>query len=117
MTRSNDWDWDWDGLIVSALEAGVDLDEFWRRTPAELGFIFEAFNKNIERESNLALLNTWMSAALQRTKRMPLLKDLIKEPKKTKRQTWKDQLAFVKMLNAAFGGSDKSDTNTNHKKG
>ncbi len=75
----------------------------------------EAFNKTIERETNLALLNAWMSAALQRAKRMPPLKDLIKEPKKTKRQTWEEQLTFVKMLNAAFGGKDKSAKTTNHK--
>lgn len=61
--------------------------------------------KRLEREQNDRITLAWMTAALSRAHRIPKLETLIAGNGGRRKQTWQEQLATVKMINAAFGGT------------
>ena len=58
-----------------ALEAGVSALDFWHMTPAETYASIEALEK---RTHKWALYEAWHVAALQRMKKMPSLKRILR---------------------------------------
>lgn len=65
----------------------------------------EADEKRIEYEQKARAWLAWHIVALDRTKRLPPLKSLVGPAKpERKAQTWQEQAAIARQLNAAFGG-------------
>ncbi|MBN8959330.1 MAG: phage tail assembly chaperone, partial [Rhizobiales bacterium] len=96
--------WDWPGSLKIWVSLGFDPDQFWRKTPREIRLILDARSAASEREHNERAWLAWHIAALSRAKVMPKIDKLMAKPKPTL-QTWEQQLAIVRQLNAAFGGS------------
>lgn len=77
--------------------------EFWELTPIELENYFAGRIEYIEIENDRSITNAWLSAGLERQKRLPKLESLLTKREKPK-QTDQQMLAMVKVLNEAFGG-------------
>jgi hypothetical protein len=84
---------------------GIKPNEFYEMTPREIENYANGQIKRIEIEQDMLVTNAWLSAGLERQKRLPKLEELTKKrPKKIKPQTEEEMFQMVKILNAAFGG-------------
>lgn len=82
---------------------GVKPIEFYEMTPREIENYVNGQLRRIELDHEMSVTNAWLSAGLERQKRLPKLEELLK--KKTKQsQTDRQMLAIVKALNSALGG-------------
>lgn len=70
-------------------------------TPFELFISVEAFEDREKERSKELITQAYYTEAFARMKKLPKLKDLLKEKKK---QTNEEMLAMVKNLNAMMGG-------------
>ena len=84
-----------------AIRIGIPLKDFWNMTPYELFVSIEVFEDKEKELSKELIVQAYYTAALSRMKKIPKLKDLLKEKKK---QTPKEMLEAVKRLNAMMGG-------------
>ena len=84
-----------------AIRIGIPLKDFWNMTPYELFVSIEVFEDKEKERSKELIAQAYYTAALSRMKKIPKLKDLLKEKKK---QTAKEMLEAVKRLNAMMGG-------------
>lgn len=81
----------------------IPLSEFWRMTPYELNIYMDSY-ADIEKErSKELIIQAYYTEAFARMKKLPKLKDLLKDKEK-KKQTDEEMLAVVKKLNAMMGG-------------
>ncbi|MBY0011501.1 hypothetical protein [Paenibacillus typhae] len=64
----------------------------------------EAYNKQMQRDSEQELTTAYMAAYWQRVKKMPSLKDVLKKGNQRPAQSPEQMLAEVQKLNAALGG-------------
>lgn len=64
--------------------------------------LVKAYTERIKREQEERITLTYLGAALQRAKKMPSLKELLKEDKKE--MSSESMLEEVRKLNAAMGG-------------
>ena len=66
----------------------------------------EAAQRRSFEQQNRAIFLAWHTVALDRQKRLPPFKKLLVGPerKEKKPQTWQEQAAIARQLNAAFGG-------------
>lgn len=85
-----------------AAATNINIQDFWFMTPLELDIYMNAYVDKVKLENENSLAVAYTNAALQRSKKMPPLKELIKD--KPKQQTTEQMLATVKHLNAMFGG-------------
>lgn len=72
---------DWDELLSAALRVGLGVDEFWSLTPRELSLVMEARMWQAEQTRKLAVQQAWLTAVLERSKRVPPLKRLLGDDK------------------------------------
>jgi hypothetical protein len=94
------------------LAAGFTEDEFWSKTPRQIALAYQAREIRLRREHNDRAWLAWHIAALQRTqKRLPPITKLMFKEKIIKPQTWQEQRRVVRIMNAMFGGIDKSKVN------
>lgn len=66
--------------------------------------LLDGARRRLEREQNERVSLAWMTASLSRATRLPRLQSLLSQPARRRQQTWQEQLATVRMINAAFGG-------------
>ena len=84
-----------------ATRIGISLKDFWDMTPLELFISIEAFEDREKERSKEILIQAYYTESFARMKKLPKLKDLLKEKKK---QTNEQMLEVVKRLNAMMGG-------------
>lgn len=86
---------------------GITPDEFYEMTPFELSCYVDAYNDKQEELRQQIILQSYMTAALARTERMPTLQSLLdaKAPER-ENQEFDDSelLAEIRRMNAAAGG-------------
>lgn len=64
-------------LLQQALRAGIGVQEFWDLTPVETYMAIEASIWREQQRQKQSIAQAWYSAALQRAKRLPPLKQLL----------------------------------------
>lgn len=84
-----------------ATKIGISLSEFWRITPYELFLCVEAYSEIRKERMQELVIQAYYTEAFARMKKLPKLKDLLKEKKK---QSSEQMLETVKRLNAMLGG-------------
>jgi hypothetical protein len=82
---------------------GIKPSEMYDMTPLEIENYANGRIRRYEMEYEIAITNAWLSAGLERQKRLPRLDELIKRKEK-EIQNDKQMLAMVKALNDALGG-------------
>ncbi len=90
-----------------AARIGITISEFWRITPYELFIYMQAFEEKEKEHSKEILIQAYYIEAFARMKKLPKLKDLLKEKKE---QTDEEMLEVVKKLNAMMGGGVNSSS-------
>ena len=85
-----------------AFKMGISMSEFWKMTPYEFFLCVEGYCEAEEERSKQLIAQAYYVEAFARMKKLPKLKDLLKDKKK--KQTTDEMLATVKKLNAMFGG-------------
>lgn len=73
---------DWPKRQEQALRADISIEAFWEMTPRETDMAIEAALWRMEQQQDYGLQMAWLTAALQRTKRMPSLRTLMTKPAK-----------------------------------
>jgi hypothetical protein len=66
--------------------------------------ILDACNRRIQQAHDLAATQAWLTAALQRAKRLPELKKMLGKSQVPKPQSPEELLANVRRLKSMFGG-------------
>lgn len=61
---------------------GISPDVFWTLTPWQFGCCIEAYEKRFEQNHNHDVWVMWHGEALQRTKKLPRLVDMLKDSDK-----------------------------------
>lgn len=74
-------------------------------TPYELGLYIQDFNEQVKRDQEEKITLAYLGAYWQRVKKMPDLKKLLGQEKRSTEQTPNQMLAEVKKLNAKMGGT------------
>lgn len=72
--------------MVDALCAGMGISEFWESTPREVSIFFEAMARKLEREQENIISHAWLTAKLQRVKKIPNLDNFIKKRAQTEEE-------------------------------
>ena len=75
----------------------------YEMTPREIENYVNGQIRRLELEQEISITNAWLSAGLERQKRIPRLEELI-EKKNKETQSDSQMLAMVKALNDALGG-------------
>ena len=96
-------------MLKRAIRAGLRPNEFYYMTIAELGFIFSDYAEKMKFENEnkvqLAIITAYYTAAFERKKKLPKLKDCLIKTEKTKvLQTENQMFETIKMINAMYGG-------------
>jgi hypothetical protein len=73
---------------AQAVRAGLDPETFWRLTPYESNLVAQEGHRRLE-------LSAWMTAAFDRTKKLPPIDKLLRG-KRSKKQVAKDLHAALK---------------------
>ena len=84
-----------------ATRIGISLSDFWEMTPYELTICMESYADKEKERSKELIIQAYYTEAFARMKKLPKLKDLLKEKKK---QSNEEMLEAVKRLNAMMGG-------------
>lgn len=84
-----------------AIRIGISIKDFWEMTPFELFIYIESFEDKEKERSKELIIQAYYTEAFARMKKLPKLKDLLKEKKK---QSNEEMLEAVKRLNAMMGG-------------
>lgn len=84
-----------------ATRIGISIKDFWEMTPFELFICIESFEDKEKERSKELIIQAYYTEAFARMKKLPKLKDLLKEKKK---QSNEEMLEAVKRLNAMMGG-------------
>ena len=84
-----------------ATRIGISIKEFWDMTPYELFICMESYSEVEKENSKKLIVQAYYTEAFARMKKLPKLKDLLKEKKK---QSNAEMLEAVKRLNAMMGG-------------
>lgn len=79
---------------------------FWEITPAELAACAKHYHKRKEEENERTIIQAYMTAAWQRSKRMPDLDHVLNKSRGEEQvdQSAEQMLTMAKILNARFGG-------------
>lgn len=84
-----------------ATRIGISIKDFWEMTPFELFVCIESFEDKEKERSKELIIQAYCTEAFARMKKLPKLKDLLKDKKK---QTDDEMLEVVKKLNSMLGG-------------
>ena len=90
-----------------ATRIGISIKDFWEMTPFELFVCIESFEDKEKERSKELIIQAYYTEAFARMKKLPKLKDLLKEKKE---QTDEEMLEVVKKLNAMMGGGVNSSS-------
>ena len=90
-----------------ATRIGISLSDFWKMTPYELTICMESYADKEKERSKELIIQAYYTEAFARMKKLPKLKDLLKDKKK---QTDDEMLKVVKKLNSMLGGEVNSCT-------
>ncbi|MCP8969726.1 hypothetical protein [Ectobacillus ponti] len=75
-------------------------------TPYELNLFINGYYEKQKQEQENDITLAYLTAYWHRVKKMPALKDVLKQPQQPKKQMSNEQMfERVKALNAAFGGA------------
>lgn len=74
-------------------------------TPHELGLYILDYITKAKQDEEAKIRLAYLSAYLQRVEKMPPLSDFLEKEPEPKQQTPETMLEFVKMANAALGGT------------
>ncbi len=89
---------------------GLRPDEFWRLTHAEFHDMLDGWIRGLRRRENEITKTAWRTAYYTRVKQMPDLKTLLldedEQPQERPAQTVDEMMAAVRMINAAWGGTE-----------
>lgn len=92
------------------MRSGVPYDLFWKLCPREVYYFIDAQNLKSEDEHFISVQNAWLSASLERSKKIPSLKKLLRNSssrkKKAKVQDMSAMIKAVEFANMQFGGKD-----------
>ena len=92
--------------MMHAADAGVPPAAFWDLTHRETTMVLRAHRRRLLREQRLAITSGYYAGAVQRSKRMPKLKDLLKglesDPPRT--MSASEIRAAIIGANSAMGG-------------
>lgn len=91
-------------MISNAAIAGIRPAEFWEMTPFEINAVVDAYIEKEKQHMEIVKSQSWLTAALSRTEKMPSYSEFIGKTKKTEPQSAEQMLATVKMIHAALGG-------------
>lgn len=89
----------------------MDFREFWEISPYELSLKVNSYKKNIQYNEKLQLQTAYLTAYYQRVKKMPSLKDILKDDEPKKAKTPNSMLDMIKKMNSSFGGEVISGSN------
>jgi hypothetical protein len=89
--------------MESVALVGIKPSEMYEMTPREIENYVNGQIRRLELEQEISITNAWLSAGLERQKRIPRLEELI-EKKNKETQSDSQMLAMVKALNDALGG-------------
>jgi hypothetical protein len=92
-------------MLGLAFQIGIDPLTFWELTPHELSILVDAFKEKTKREQEFQVVTAYLTAYWHRVKKMPSMKEILKESEVKKKKTPEQMLDVVKQLNAAFGGT------------
>jgi sulfur relay (sulfurtransferase) DsrC/TusE family protein len=95
--------WDWEKSLKAAIRVGVSIKGYDDMTPYQLSLIIDNYNELKKMESEDKLVLTYLGAYWQRVKKMPSIKEILKQPKK--KMTAEEILAEVKKINTSMGGT------------
>ena len=65
-----------------AIRIGISIKDFWEMTPFELFVCIESFEDKEKERSKELIIQAYYTEAFTRMKKLPKLKDLLKEKKK-----------------------------------
>lgn len=82
--------------------AGIPPWRFWALTRSELVCALRAFNSHRRHERDIAIVIAWRTATLSRSKKIPALSRLLRDPKRYSRAEQDAILADVRALDAEF---------------
>lgn len=91
-------------MIRNAAIAEIRPAEFWEMTAFEVNAVVDAYIEKEKRYMEIIKSQSWLTAALTRTDKMPSYKEFINKAEKPQEQTAEQMLATVKMLHVALGG-------------
>lgn len=95
-----------------ALRIGLSITEYNDITPYELILYIQAYNERMSLDHKERITAAYLTAYWGRVKKMPELKKILGEDKPNN-QTPEQMLAVVRQLNAAFGGTEKKESEDN----
>lgn len=92
------------------MRCGVPYDLFWKLCPKEVYYFIEAQNLKSEDDHFISVQNAWLSASLERSKKIPPLKKLLRNRDSRKKkiivQDMSAMIKAVEFANMQFGGKD-----------
>jgi len=87
------------------VSAGFDPERFWLITMKEVDREMRGAAKGRERRTDELIFLAWHTVALDRTKKLPNLQDVLsKQVPEKRRQSGEEMLAAMKGIFLAFGG-------------
>jgi len=98
----------WEDSLKTAIHVGVSLSEWEEMTPYELMLICEVFmeQKEIREKEQISLV--WLGEYYHRLKKLPNLKEILKDLEPRKEMTEQEMLAVVRQINSQLGGKDET---------
>lgn len=83
-------------------------------TPYELNLAAEIFMEQSQEQIEKEITMVWLGEYYHRIKKLPTLKEILKDIKPKKEMTADEMLEEVKRLNALFGGSVETKEGDSH---
>lgn len=91
-------------MIRNAAIAGIRPNEFWEMSPFEVNAVVDAYIEKKKQQIEMIKSQSWLTAALGRTTKMPSYKEFMDKKEEPQEQTDEQMFAMVQVLHAAFGG-------------
>lgn len=89
-----------------AIHIGISINDYNEMTPHELGLYVQIYNDKKKNDYDEKLTLTYMGAYWARIKRMPSLKQVLKDNETKEEMSPEGMLKQVKALNTALGGTN-----------
>ena len=86
------------------MQIGYRILDFWEITPYEFNLVINAYAENKKEHEDEMITQAYLTAYLQRVKKMPQLKTLIKSTQPKKVMTDDEMMKQVMKFNAMLGG-------------
>jgi hypothetical protein len=90
-------------VLSDWVELGLDPAQFWKLTPRMVLHIATAARHRLENEHNGRAWLAHTIEALHRQKRLQRLDTLTIKRRRTRDQTWQEQMQLCRMIAAAYG--------------